>query len=30
MVQTGAIIAVASLLWIAAGYTLAFGEVTNG
>ena len=30
MVQTGAIIAVASLLWIIAGYTLAFGEVTNG
>jgi Amt family ammonium transporter len=27
MVQTGAIIAVASLLWIAAGYTLAFGPV---
>ncbi|WP_255504721.1 ammonium transporter [Novosphingobium sp. EMRT-2] len=30
MVQTGAIVAVASLLWIAVGYTLAFGEVTNG
>ena len=30
MVQTGAIIAVASLLWIVAGYTLAFGDVTNG
>ena len=30
MVQTGAIIAVASLLWIVAGYTLAFGNVTNG
>ena len=30
MVQTGAIIAVASLLWIVADYTLAFGNVTNG
>ncbi|MCW1381723.1 ammonium transporter [Novosphingobium sp. KCTC 2891] len=30
MVQTGAIAAVASLLWVLVGYTLAFGEVTNG
>jgi len=30
MVQVGAIAAVASLLWIMVGYTLAFGPVTNG
>ena len=30
MVQCGAIVAVASLLWILVGYTLAFGPVTNG
>jgi len=30
MVQIGAIAAIASLLWIVVGYTLAFGQVTNG
>jgi Amt family ammonium transporter len=30
LVQCGAIAAVASLLWILTGYTLAFGNVTNG
>jgi len=30
MVQVGAIAAIASLLWIVVGYTLAFGQVTNG
>jgi ammonium transporter, Amt family len=30
LVQCGAIAAVASLLWILCGYTLAFGGVTNG
>lgn len=30
LVQCGAIAAVASLLWIMAGYTLAFGDVTSG
>ncbi|OYW47375.1 MAG: ammonium transporter [Novosphingobium sp. 12-63-9] len=30
LVQVGAIAAVASLLWILVGYTLAFGTVTNG
>jgi len=30
MVQCGAVAAVASLLWIVTGYTLAFGEVGNG
>ncbi len=30
LVQVGAIAAVASLLWIVCGYTLAFGHVTNG
>jgi len=30
LVQCGAIVAVASLLWVAVGYTLAFGAVTNG
>ena len=30
LVQCGAIAAVASLLWIVVGYTLAFGEVTSG
>jgi Amt family ammonium transporter len=30
MVQCGAVAAVASLLWIVTGYTLAFGNVTNG
>ncbi|GGB86719.1 ammonium transporter [Novosphingobium endophyticum] len=30
LVQCGAIAAVASVLWIVVGYTLAFGEVSNG
>jgi Amt family ammonium transporter len=30
LVQCGAIAAIASLLWIVTGYTLAFGDVTNG
>ena len=30
LVQVGAIAALASTLWIIAGYTLAFGDVTNG
>lgn len=30
LVQIGAIAAVASTLWIIVGYTMAFGEVTNG
>lgn len=30
MVQVGAIAAAASLLWIMVGYTIAFGQVTNG
>ncbi|HMO69658.1 MAG TPA: ammonium transporter, partial [Novosphingobium sp.] len=30
LVQVGAIAALASLLWIVAGYTMAFGTVTNG
>ncbi|MBC2650840.1 ammonium transporter [Novosphingobium flavum] len=30
MVQCGAIVAIASMLWIMVGYTLAFGPVTNG
>ena len=30
LVQVGAVAAVASLLWIVCGYTLAFGGVTNG
>ncbi|MDP3906067.1 ammonium transporter [Novosphingobium sp.] len=30
LVQVGAIAAIASLLWIICGYTLAFGNVTNG
>lgn len=30
MVQVGAIAAAASLLWVMAGYSLAFGPVTNG
>jgi Amt family ammonium transporter len=30
LVQCGAIAAMASLLWIVTGYTLAFGEVTSG
>jgi Amt family ammonium transporter len=30
MIQCGAIAGVASLLWIACGYTMAFGDVTNG
>jgi ammonium transporter, Amt family len=30
LVQCGAIAAIASLLWIVVGYTLAFGEVTGG
>ncbi|MFA7603723.1 MAG: ammonium transporter [Novosphingobium sp.] len=30
LVQCGAIAAVASLLWIVVGYTLAFGDVTSG
>jgi ammonium transporter, Amt family len=30
MIQVGAIAAVASVLWVVCGYTLAFGEATNG
>jgi ammonium transporter, Amt family len=30
LVQVGAIVAVASLLWVAVGYSVAFGAVTNG
>jgi len=30
MVQVGAIAAVASLLWVVCGYTMAFGTVSNG
>jgi Amt family ammonium transporter len=30
LVQCGAIVATASLLWIVVGYTLAFGDVTSG
>jgi len=30
LLQIGAVAAVASLLWIVAGYTIAFGEVSNG
>ena len=30
MVQVGAVVAVVSLLWIIAGYRLAFGDATNG
>jgi Amt family ammonium transporter len=30
LVQCGAIVAVASLLWLVCGYTLAFGPVSNG
>ncbi|MCA1661750.1 MAG: ammonium transporter [Novosphingobium sp.] len=30
LIQCGAIVAVASLLWVAVGYTIAFGEVSNG
>ena len=30
LLQIGAVAAVASLLWIVVGYTVAFGEVTNG
>lgn len=30
LIQVGAIAAIASTLWIIAGYTLAFGDVTNG
>lgn len=30
LVQVGAIAAVTSLLWVVCGYTLAFGDVTNG
>lgn len=30
IVQCGAIVAICSLLWIVAGYSLAFGPVTNG
>lgn len=30
LLQIGAVAAVASLVWIVAGYTLAFGDVTNG
>lgn len=30
LVQVGAIAAVASLLWVICGYTMAFGQVTNG
>ncbi len=30
LVQVGAIAAIASLLWVVVGYTMAFGNVTNG
>ncbi len=30
MIQVGAIAAVASVLWVVCGYTLAFGDATNG
>jgi Amt family ammonium transporter len=30
LLQIGAVAAVASVLWIAAGYTIAFGDATNG
>ncbi|HEY7806410.1 MAG TPA: ammonium transporter [Croceibacterium sp.] len=30
LIQVGAVAAVASLVWIVAGYTFAFGDVTNG
>ena len=30
LVQCGAVAAIASLLWVVVGYTLAFGDVTNG
>ena len=30
LIQCGAIAAVASVLWVVVGYTLAFGDVTNG
>lgn len=30
LLQVGAIAAIASVLWVMVGYTLAFGEVTNG
>ncbi|MDE2412257.1 MAG: ammonium transporter, partial [Sphingomonadales bacterium] len=30
LVQVGAIAAVASMLWVICGYTMAFGHVTNG
>ena len=30
MLQCGAVAAIASLLWIITGYTLAFGDVSNG
>ena len=30
MIQVGAVVAVVSLLWIVAGYRLAFGDATNG
>jgi Amt family ammonium transporter len=30
LLQVGAVAAVASILWIVAGYTFAFGDVTNG
>ena len=30
MVQVGAVVAVVSLLWIVAGYRIAFGDPTNG
>jgi Amt family ammonium transporter len=30
LVQVGAVVAVASLLWVAVGYTIAFGDVSGG
>ena len=30
LVQVGAVVAVASLLWVAVGYSLAFGAVSSG
>lgn len=30
LIQCGAVAAIASVLWVVAGYTLAFGEVSNG
>lgn len=30
LIQTGTIAAIASVLWVAAGYTIAFGDITSG